>query len=530
MSEQDRTLLRQLSRLEGPDCPSLAALGTFLDGKGEREERETIEMHLRGCPACVNRLIDLRELAYLETEGEEPPPALVERLKRLVPTKESASASPPVLRERIADALATWRAALRWWLAPRPLGGVLAVSVVALFLFFVGPTLWQQQSGNVILTAEMQRMLGAMALSSTEQGAWLKQLETSLEKVPKNLLLEETRGATNVEVYKKAAPATVLVVTKNGFGSGIVISTDGEVLTNWHVIQNETHAAVVFKPQKGVAVRRDLAFAARLIKVDQVADLALLQILAPPPDLPVLSLGDLTEVEVGQDVHAIGHPEGEVWTYTTGIISQVRPQYQWKGENHLSHQGTVIQTQTALNPGNSGGPLLNDQAEVIGINSFRGEGEGLNYAVAVDVVKSFLRQTKMVAAPSTPQPRSFPYKTEAYGPHIVGVYTAAHTPPPDLWFYRGAPGKEGYLVRGYSTMTQLDTVIWQDTQSGVWTYAFDPECDGNVNVLGYDVDGDGEVDRYSAPAEPLRIADLAKELVQALQQGVIPYPQVRVCR
>lgn len=530
MSEQDRILLRQFSRLEGPDCPSLAALGTFLDGKGRSEERETIEMHLRGCPACVNRLIDLRELAYLETTGEAPPPALVERLQRLVPNREPTLQPLPFQREWRADAFAAWRASLRKWLAPRPLGGVLAVSVVALFLFFVGPTLWRQQNGDSVLTAEMQRMLGAMSLPSAEQGALLKQLETSLEKVPKNLLLEETRGATNVEVYKKAAPATVLVVTKNGFGSGIVISTDGEVLTNWHVIQNETHAAVVFKPQKGVAVRRDLAFAVRLIKVDQAADLALLQILAPPPNLSVLSFGDLNEVEVGQDVHAIGHPEGQVWTYTTGIISQVRPQYQWKDEHQLSHQSTVIQTQTALNPGNSGGPLLNDRAEVIGINSFRGEGEGLNYAVAVDVVKSFLRQSKTVAAPSTPPPRPFSYKTEAYGPHIVGVYTAAHAPPPDLWFYRGAPDKEGYLVRGYSTVTQLDTVIWQDAQSGMWTYAFDPECDGNVNVLGYDVDGDGEVDRYSAPAEPLRIAELAKELVQAIQQGVIPYPQVQVCR
>src|SRR5262249_16996406 len=147
---------------------------------------------------------------------------------------------------------------------------------------------------------------------------------------------------------------------------------------------------------------------------------------------PVLSLGDIGEVEVGQDVHAIGHPEGEVWTYTTGIISKVRPRYQWTGADKVSHQSTVIQTQTALNPGNSGGPLLNDPPEVIGINSFRGEGEGLNYAVAVDVVKSFLQQAKSTSVPSTSSVRPASYRTETYG-NVVGVYINARVPPPDVW-------------------------------------------------------------------------------------------------
>jgi S1-C subfamily serine protease len=119
--------------------------------------------------------------------------------------------------------------------------------------------------------------------------------------------------------------------------------------------------AVVFKPRSGAEVKKELAFAATPIKVDQVADLALLKIQAPPKDLSYLPLGEITMVEVGQDVHAIGHPEGEVWTYTTGIVSQIRPGYQWVGLDGLLHQSKVIQTQTALNPGNSGGPLLNDR-------------------------------------------------------------------------------------------------------------------------------------------------------------------------
>ena len=101
----------------------------------------------------------------------------------------------------------------------------------------------------------------------------------------------------------------------------------------------------------------------------------MLKVEAPSRLLHPLSMGDISKLEVGDDVHAIGHPEGEVWTYTTGTISQIRPKYEWKDEN-ITHSATVIQTQTAINPGNSGGPLLNNKAQVIGINSFQHGGGG----------------------------------------------------------------------------------------------------------------------------------------------------------
>ena len=99
MKELDRTLLQQLSQLKAPDCPSedalVGALGDFLDGKGSPEERQSLEAHLRACPSCINRLIDLRELAHLEKEGEEPPRSLVNELKRLVLTQEETPALSP---------------------------------------------------------------------------------------------------------------------------------------------------------------------------------------------------------------------------------------------------------------------------------------------------------------------------------------------------------------------------------------------------------------------------------------------------
>jgi S1-C subfamily serine protease len=104
-----------------------------------------------------------------------------------------------------------------------------------------------------------------------------------------------------------------------------------------------------------------------------------------------IRLGTTDEIAVGADVHAIGHPTGEAWTYTTGVISQYRLTYKWsnRGEE-IKHQADIIQTQTPINPGNSGGPLISDADTLIGVNSFKGDGEGLSFAVSVDDVKRFL--------------------------------------------------------------------------------------------------------------------------------------------
>ena len=94
------------------------------------------------------------------------------------------------------------------------------------------------------------------------------------------------------------------------------------------------------------------------------------------------------------DVHAIGHPSGEAWTYTTGVISQYRQGYEWKAEDDpIKHKADIIQTQTPINPGNSGGPLLSDSSSLIGVNSFKAGGEGLNFAVSVDEVRKFIARS-----------------------------------------------------------------------------------------------------------------------------------------
>jgi len=577
VKEVNRAVLQQLGRLRAPNCPSLRTLGDFLDGKASLQERQSLETHLRACPSCLNRLIDLRELALLEKAGEEPSRELVEEVKRLLPSQGTQKASGLSTLERIGTMIsAAWETFLEWT-APRFLGEVAAAAAAAVFLVFIGTSVFQQKpsgsqtGGETIkalaeLSTQEQKLLTSLTSIPVESSSWWQQIASTLGKIPATPEMEKTRGAKNIEVYKRAVPATVLIKTDNGsLGSGSIISSRGEVLTNWHVIQGASRVTVYFKPEEGGQASQDLAFTAIPIKVDQVADLALLQIQDPPSALHTLELGDLKELEVGQDVHAIGHPKGQVWTYTTGIVSQIRSDYQWKEED-LIHQGTVIQTQTPINPGNSGGPLLNDQTQLIGVNSFvAAEAEGLNYAVAVDTIKAFLQKPTSSPPPSpspfgsapvpspslrpppgpapgpgfapsprpTPGPGSSAFRMEPFGKQIVGVYVDARVPPPDVWLVYRNSGRAhpSYAAKGSRAAARIDTVVVSaDPQWQTLVYYFDTDCDGVIDLLGYDTRGDGTLERYGSPPEPLRMASLVQELVVAFQDGTIPYPQIQPCQ
>ena len=240
-------------------------------------------------------------------------------------------------------------------------------------------------------------------------------------------------------------------------------------------------------------------------------------------------MGDISKLEVGDDVHAIGHPEGEVWTYTTGTISQIRPKYEWKDEK-ITHSATVIQTQTAINPGNSGGPLLNNNAQVIGINSFRMEGEGLNYAIAGDTIETFLKRPTNRVAEAPAKANGGISRVERFGDNIAGAYMESQTPPPDAWLVlRGDQDMPEYAVMGASTKDKLDTVFkGVDPKWRQLVYYYDLNCDGVVDLIGYSSAGSSKIDRYQRPETEIRLDSLAPEVARAFETGLIPYHQSQI--
>ena len=168
----------------------------------------------------------------------------------------------------------------------------------------------------------------------------------------------------------------------SSLGSGFIISRDGYILTNHHVVNNATEIVVKLKD------RRELI--AKLVGSDESTDVALLKVDAK--DLPVVQIGDPDQLQVGEWVLAIGTPFGFEQSVTAGIVSA-------KGRS-LPDGNYVpfIQTDVAINPGNSGGPLFNMQGKVVGINSQiysrSGGYMGLSFAIPIDVAMNVSEQIK----------------------------------------------------------------------------------------------------------------------------------------
>ncbi len=167
-------------------------------------------------------------------------------------------------------------------------------------------------------------------------------------------------------------------------GSGFVWDAQGHIVTNNHVVANADRLQVTFFD--GVTLP------AELVGTDPDSDLAVIKVDPKIAHLVPVTLGDISQVKVGQRAIAIGNPFGLVGTMTTGIVSAIGRSLPSNPESTQSYNiPQVIQTDAAINPGNSGGPLLNDRGEVIGVNfqirSDGGTNSGVGFAIPVNIVR-----------------------------------------------------------------------------------------------------------------------------------------------
>ena len=199
---------------------------------------------------------------------------------------------------------------------------------------------------------------------------------------------------TTQEVFKKVAPSVVIVSTKGlmqngyipqeveGIGSGFIINEEGDILTNYHVVEGAQEVTVTLSTGK--------EYKAKVVNYDQNQDVALIRMQGDFKVPAVAELGDSAKVTPGEEVIAIGTPLSKDFaqTVTKGVVSAIGRTVTTKTGNQVN----LIQTDTAINPGNSGGPLVNAEGKVIGINTLKlaGGTEGIGFAIPIDEVKAKL--------------------------------------------------------------------------------------------------------------------------------------------
>jgi len=356
-----------------------------------------------------------------------------------------------------------------------------------------------------------EKYFSAKTMDSTIAAAML---EKSQEELLEATFV--TRGVKEVHLFKKAAPAVLLIISGDSIGSGSLLTKTGMVLTNWHVVAGKKRVEAAFMPKKRGKVRERDLVGANVLKTDEVSDLALIKLDSVPSDIEPLELGNIDDVDIGQDVHAIGHPKGEYWSYTKGYISQLRADYEWEAgdktrKNH--HVDLIIQTQTPINPGNSGGPLLTDDGLVVGVNSFVLSGaDGLNYAVSVDDVRAFInRDGSRIAKVVKSEEEEW---TEVLGVKVLYVERddIDDDGKKEILIYIDNNGDQKVdqkiVVAGVDL--SIMAIVLINNETGKWeevildnnndgeleTHLYDLDGDGKEDMIGYDNNNDGKVDRY----------------------------------
>lgn len=235
-------------------------------------------------------------------------------------------------------------------------------------------------------------------------------IKTSTQKGGKTIIRNELiqEESTTINVVESVSPAVVSIVvktvdfdffsgptsTEDSIGTGFIVDENGLIITNSHVVDNEDgDYSVVLNDGRTFEVER--------INLDPSNDLAILEISAR--DLPAVTLGDSEALKVGQSAIAIGNALGQFQnTVTVGVVSGVSRQLTAANAyGELQTYENIIQTDAALNPGNSGGPLLNSAGQVIGINVATTRGaENISFAIPVNtlrpVLEGFLAEGRII--------------------------------------------------------------------------------------------------------------------------------------
>ncbi len=236
----------------------------------------------------------------------------------------------------------------------------------------------EAQDRTTRATAPIDRVYPGLSRTFDPQGL------TAEEQVNTAVYEAVNRSVVNI-TSKTVRNGLVLSVQGEGAGSGAIIDTEGHVVTNYHVVKDAK--------QIDVALFNGESYTATKVGADPLNDLAVIKIDAPADELFPVEFGDSRQLKVGMRVFALGNPFGLERTLTTGIISSLDRSLQIHGNWEIK---TIIQIDAAINPGSSGGPLLNAHGRLIGINTAiattSGQSAGVGFAIPVSIISRVVPQ------------------------------------------------------------------------------------------------------------------------------------------
>ncbi len=321
------------------------------------------------------------------------------------------------------------------------------------------------------------------------------------------------RGSAK-QIYKNYSKSVFFLLNTEGegiVGTGFLVDKSGLVLSNWHVTDGAKQMFVWTLPEEGALDAQILfkeinPYYGQVVAENKLEDLALIKVSGLPSSIIPVELGSNQEVDIGDNVYAIGHPKSLPWTFSSGMVSQIREKHKWMYVDKSEHQATVIQMQTPISTGNSGGPLFTSEGKVVGVNTLmQGEGQNLNFAVAVDHVKKFIKENpnvKKVNPAGALVKKNFPNAT-AQDYNKNGII--------DTWYVD--TNKNGKIDTAFIDDDEdgfVEGTLIDKNENGVWELmVLDTDKDGKNNeayidededrkadVLAHDYDQDGNWDKF----------------------------------
>ena len=325
----------------------------------------------------------------------------------------------------------------------------------------------------------------------------------------------KTRGVKEVRIFEDSAPAVVFIETVSppGHGTGALISNDGLIFTNAHVVGDSKKVNIYFKPKNANKYSREDYHTGVVVNINKTVDLALIKLTRNPVGIKPLNLANPSSIKVGQDVHAIGHPGNFAqWTYTRGYIGQILNNHEWLIDGVNFKAKTIIQSQTPIMGGNSGGPLLNDDGLIIGVNTYVADYVAANYSVSVKDLKLFLDEKYTI--PEAPTKTSATKSASKYWEsNVIAIKEMDFDDDgiKDTLYYLDDDNTGIWEAILIETSAKDELVVILDwDEDGKWNekiintnsdstpdfHIYDDDGDGVADYFGYDDNDDWEVDRY----------------------------------